>query len=87
MIVCIQLGLPLPILIAEIVVILKTHSFMNLVNFIDMEINSIFLPIVAVNILLDLICIVMLVVWFCMLIRDNCLKAKKTLCAPKLVTY
>ena len=71
MIVCIQLGLPLPILIAEIVMILKTH--MNLVNFIDMDI---ILPVVAVNVLLGLICIVLLMVWFGILIKRKLLKNK-----------
>ena len=72
MIVCIQLGLPLPILIAEIVVISKTHSD----YFIFGEYNYFFLPTLAVNILLGLICIVFLVVWFCMLIKRKLLKNK-----------
>ena len=72
MIVCIQLGLPLPILIAEIVAILKTQS----VYFKHDVANYFFLPIVAVNMLLGLICIVLLVVWFCMLIKKKLLKSK-----------
>ena len=71
-IVCIQLGLPLPILIAEIVVILKTNSD----NFIIGEYNYFFLPLVAVDTLLGLICIVLLVIWFCMLIKRKLLKSK-----------
>ena len=72
MIVCIQLGLPLPILIAEIVAILKTQS----VYFKHDVAYYFILPIVAVNILLGLICIVLLVVWFCMLIKRQLLKSK-----------
>ncbi len=72
MIVCIQLGLPLPILIAEIVAILKTHS----VYFKYETANYIFLPLVGVNILLGLICIVLVVIWFCMLIKRKLLKSK-----------
>ena len=73
MIVCIQFGLPLPVLIAEIVMILKTlYSILS--YFIDVEVNYFLQPPVAVNILLGLICIVFLVVWFCMLIKIKLLK-------------
>ena len=65
-------GLPLLILIVEIVVILKTHS----VSFRYVERYYFFLPTLAVNILLGLICIVLLMVWFCMLIKRKLLKNK-----------
>ncbi len=74
MIVCIQLCLPLPILIADIVVRLKTRS--ESVYFITEEINYVLLPLVVVNILLGLICIVLVVLWFCMLIKRKLLKSK-----------
>ena len=73
MIVCIQFSLPLPLLITELVmIILKTHS----VSFRYVERYYIFLPTLAVNILLGLICIVLLMVWFCMLIKRKLLKNK-----------
>ena len=72
MIVCIQFGLPLPVLIAEIVAILKTQT----VYFKHDVAYYFFLPIVAVNILLGLICIVLLVVWFCMMMKRQLLKSK-----------
>ncbi len=74
MIVCIQLGLPLPLLIADIV-ILKTH--INLDKFIvDMEFKYFILPTLAVNILLGLVCTVILVLWFCILKKRKLLKSK-----------
>ncbi len=75
MIVCIQLGLPLPILIAEIVVILKTHLIIYQ-YFVNVELNYIILPLLAVNTLLGLVCIVMLVIWFGMLWKRRLLKSK-----------
>ena len=75
MIVCIQLGLPLPVLIVNIVMTLKT-LYSILKDIIDSEMIYFFLPTLAVNILLGLICIVLLVVWFCMLIKRKLLKNK-----------
>ena len=69
-IVCIQFGLPLPLLIADIV---KTQM---LSVFLYKEIQFILLPLVAVNILLGLICIVLLVLWFCILWKRKLLKSK-----------
>ncbi len=71
MIVCIQLGLPLPILINEIVVIMKITPLNEVETYYF--INPL---LVAVNILLGLICIVMLVVWFRMLWKIRLLKSK-----------
>ncbi len=73
MIVCIQLGLPLPVLIVDIVVILKTRSveFMYEVGY-----DYIKKPLLAVNILLGLICTVLLVSWCCMLWKRRLLKNK-----------
>ncbi len=70
MIVCIQLCLALPILIADIV---KTHSESKL---FEVEYYYIIGPLLAVNILLGLICIVMLVVWFGILWKRRLLKSK-----------
>ena len=75
MIVCIQLGLPLPVLIVNLVVTLKT-LYSILKDIIDSEMTYFFLPTLAVNILLGLIYIVLLVVWFCMLIKRKLLKNK-----------
>ena len=75
MIVCIQLGLPLPALIAENVVRIKT-PFESKEQFFEVEKYYIILPLLAVNILLGLICIVMLVVWFGMLWKRRLLKSK-----------
>ena len=72
MIVCTQLGLPLPVLIVDIVVMLKTNSD----AFTIREYNYFFLPLVAVNTLLGLVCIVLLVVWFCMLVKKKLLKSR-----------
>ncbi len=74
MIVCIQFGLPLPILITETVAILKTLSIMKV--FIFLEMYCFIVPLVGVNILLGLICIVLLVLWFCMLWKRNMLNSK-----------
>ncbi len=74
MIVCIQLGLPLPLLIDDIVVITKTHF--ESVHIMIEEFDYILLPLVGVNILLGLICIVLLVLWFFMLIKRKLLKSK-----------
>ena len=73
MIVCIQLGLPLPLLIADIVVILKTHSIEEELYYI---VNFILKPMLAVNALLGLICTVLLVLWCCMLWKKRLLKNK-----------
>ncbi len=75
MIMCIQLGLPLPALIAENVVRIKT-PFESKEQFFEVEKYYIILPLLAVNILLGLICIVMLVVWFGMLWKRRLLKSK-----------
>ena len=73
MIVSIQLGLPLPILIVEIVVMIKTNS----VYFIyQVEYNYIEISLMAFNALLGLICTVLLVLWFCMLWKRRLLKNK-----------
>ncbi len=72
MIVCIQFGLPLPVLIAEVVAILKTRS----IYFLKEETYYIVRPILAVNILLGLLCIVLLVLWFGMLWKRRLLKSK-----------
>ena len=71
-IVCIQFGLPLPILIVKIVVILKTHHFVYF-RYVEVYFR---IPLVAVNILLGLICIVLLMIWFCMLTKRNLLQNK-----------
>ena len=75
MIVCIQLGLPLPILIDEIVVILKTHSIFTYMDRVQMYMY-IQTSLLAVNILLGLICTMLLVLWFCMLWKRGLLKNK-----------
>ncbi len=75
MIVCIQLGLPLPILITDLVAILKTSLVIHKNDF-DWEFNCFMKPLLAVNTLLGLICIVLLVVWFGMLWKRKLLKNK-----------
>ncbi len=72
MIVCIQLGLSLPILIVEIVMILKTNS----IYFVYTVQSYIEIPLLAVNALLGLICIVLLVSWCYMLCKRRLLKNK-----------
>ncbi len=74
-IVCIQFGLPLPILITEIVVTLKT-TFKSKKLLFEVENYYIIGPLLAVNILLGLICIVLLVLWFGMLWKRRLLKSK-----------
>ncbi len=75
MIVCIQIGLPLPILITEVVVMIKTFSMLEFL--IDvLEMNCFIRPLLAVNILLGLICTVLLVLWFGMLWKRNLLSNK-----------
>ena len=69
MIVCIQLGLPLPILIVDIVMTLKTRS----IYFIEEYIPK---PLLAVNAPMGLICTVLLVLWCCMLWKRRLLKNK-----------
>ncbi len=49
---------------------------MHLVNFLDVEIDFILLPLVAVNTLLGLTCIVLVVVWFYILSKRKLLKSK-----------
>ncbi len=72
MIVCIQLGLPLPILIAEIVMTLKTlYLILSYVIYVEVKYMVV---LVVVNTLLGLICIVLLVVWFGILIKRKLLK-------------
>ena len=68
MIVCIQLGLPIPLLIVDIVVILKTSYHLEMIICYSI--------VLAVNIILGLICIVLLVLWFCMLWKRRLLKSK-----------
>ncbi len=74
MIVCIQLGIPLPLLIADIVVILKTRSIE--VYKVENYIKYIEKPLLAVNALLGLICTVLLMLWCCMLWKRRLLKNK-----------
>ncbi len=74
MIVCIQLGLPLPLLITEIVETLKIKRY-NM-YLIKLEMNCFIRPLLSVNILLGLICTVILVLWFCMLWKRRLLKNK-----------
>ena len=70
-IVCIQLGLPLPILIAYLYV--PTAAFFS---FALVETYCFFLPLLATSILLDLVCIVLLVVWLCKLWKRKLLRSK-----------
>ncbi len=74
-IVCIQFGLPLPILIAKCVVILTTSLIIYRKDF-GWEFNFLMRPLLAVNTLLGLICIVMLVLWFGMLWKRRLLNSK-----------
>ncbi len=73
-IVCIQFGLPSPILIAEFVMRFKTKLYN--IYLIQLEMYCFIKPLLAVNILLGLICIVLLVLWFCMLWKRRLLKSK-----------
>ena len=73
-IVCIQLGLPLPLLIAETVVTFETHFMDSYLIFVERI--YILLPLLAVNILLDLVCIVLVVLWAYELWKRNLLKSK-----------
>ncbi len=68
MIVCIQLGFPLALLIIEIVMIQKTSYHLEMIICYSI--------VLAVNILLGLICIVLLVLWLCMLWKRRLLKSK-----------
>ena len=68
-IVCIQLGIPLPLVIADMVT-LKTNLIYTL------EVIICYSIVLAVNILLGLICTVILVLWFCMLWKRRLLKSK-----------
>ena len=72
-IVCIQFGLPLPLLTADIALV-----YLRL----TLEILLILVSLLIASILLDLICIVMLVVWVCKLRKRKLLKRK-----TKFVTY
>ncbi len=72
MIVCSQLCLPLPILIAEIVVIWKTNLIYNHLE--KLERKYFIMPMLSVNILLGLTCTVLLVLWFCMLWKRRLLR-------------
>ncbi len=74
MIVCIQLGLPLPIVIAEVVVILKTNLIYS--DLEELERKCLIMPLLSFNILLGLICTVLLVVWFGMLWKRRLLRNK-----------
>ena len=69
---CIQLGLPLPILIVDIVMIQTT----NLISAYNTEYNYIEIPLLAVNALVGLICTVLLVLWFYVLWKRRLLKNK-----------
>ena len=75
MIVCIQLSLPLPMVIAKVVVILKTSLIIYKKDF-GWEFIYLMRPILAVNTLLGLTCIVLLVVWFGMLWKRGLLNSK-----------
>ncbi len=72
MIVFIQLGLPLPLLIADIVVTLKTNS----IYFIYIQVKYLEIPLLAFNALLGLTCTVLLVLWCCILWKRRLLKNK-----------
>ena len=76
MIVCIQLSLPLPMVIAKFVVLLKTPFDSESGELIELEFTYFIDPLLAVNILLGLICTVLLVSWFCMLWKRGLLKNK-----------
>ena len=72
--VCFQFGYPIPLLITELVVRLSP-------GFIFVQLYTYFLPLVAINILFDLICIVLLLIWFYMLSKKKLLKSKaKVVC-------
>ncbi len=73
-ILCVQLGLPIPILKAEFVAILKFETETD--ELLEVEQNYFINPLLAANILLGLICIVLLVIWFCMLWKRKLLKSK-----------
>ncbi len=76
-IVCIQFGLPLPIVITEFVMILSVKALSKIyLEFGNLEMNSIIRPLLVVNILLGLICMVLLVLWFCILWKRNLLNSK-----------
>ncbi len=75
MIVCIQLGLPLILNIAEIVVTSKITKDLYNREMINV-LNIVFDTLLAVNILLGMICIVLLVSWFYILWKRKLLKSK-----------
>ncbi len=81
MIVCIQLSLPLPILITEIVVILKKKSIYFTYTLVELYIE---ISLLAVNALLGLICTVLLVSWLCMLWKRGLLKNKVKLVCTQM---
>ncbi len=72
MIMCIQFALPLPVLISEFVVMMKTHT----IYFVYVERIILIKPLLAVNVLLGLTCTVLLVLWFCILWKRKLLKNK-----------
>ncbi len=81
MTVCIQLGLPLPLLIAEIVTS-STSSTSRTISDYFMYVNQlqihifILIPLLVASTLLDLLCIVVLVVWVYKLWNKRLLKSK-----------
>ncbi len=75
MIVCIQFGLPLPILIADIVS-LNSDCYMDYLKHMLEDIHYILIPVLAASTLLDLLCIVMLVVWVRKLWKRRLLRSK-----------
>ena len=72
--VCIQVGLPIPIIITEIVVILKAPLIID--DLEEFEKKGFIRPLLIVNVLLGLICIVLLVSWFGMLWKRRFLRNK-----------
>ena len=70
-IVCVQFGIPLPLLIVELVVSKQLRDII-----IDWEMVCFIRPILVVNIILGLTCIIMLIVWFVVMIKERLLKNK-----------
>ncbi len=70
-IVCVQFFIPLPLLIVELVVRQKLRD-----TIIEWEMNYFTRFILVVNIILGLTCIIMLIVWFVVMIKERLLKNK-----------
>ena len=68
-IVCIQFGLPLPIVITEFVMILSVKALSKILEFGNLEMNSIIRPLLVVNILVGSTYYVIII--YCMLL-SNC---------------